>query len=164
MTSSATLAGNFGCGSIGMPRPLSRTVSAVAGVELELDALGVAGHRLVHGVVQHLGDQMVQRPLVGAADIHAGAPADRLQALQHLDVVRGVAVAAGALAGKVEQVGHALRSMVRAYGRSDGRSAGYITSSDRGDRSNKNRTFSPERCPASTLRQMEAGPNVSKAG
>ena len=114
MTSRALLSGNFGCGSIGMPRPLSRTVSRLPAAELELDPGGMAGHRLVHGVVQHLGHQMMQRPLVGAADIHARAPADRLQALQHLDVVRRVAVAAGALAGKIEQVGHALRSVFRA--------------------------------------------------
>jgi hypothetical protein len=29
-------------------------------VQLHLDAGGVAGHRLVHGVVEHLGHQMVQ--------------------------------------------------------------------------------------------------------
>jgi hypothetical protein len=54
-------------------------------VQLHLDAGGVAGHRLVHGVVEHLGHQMVQRALIGAADIHAGAFAHGLQPLQHLD-------------------------------------------------------------------------------
>ena len=39
----------------------------------------MAGDRLVHGVVEHLGHEMVQRPLVGAADIHAGALADGLE-------------------------------------------------------------------------------------
>jgi hypothetical protein len=62
----------------------------VVGGKLQLDAGGVAGHRLVHGIVQDLGDQMVQRPLVGAADIHARAPAHRLQPLQDLDVGGGV--------------------------------------------------------------------------
>ena len=42
--------------------------------EIDLDARGVTGDRLVHGVVQHLGEQMMHRLLVGAADIHAGAP------------------------------------------------------------------------------------------
>ena len=55
------------------------------GVQLHLDPGGVAGHRLVHGVVEDLGGQVVQRPLVGAADVHARAPPDRLQPLQHLD-------------------------------------------------------------------------------
>jgi hypothetical protein len=50
----------------------------VGRLKLKLDPVGVAGHRLVHGVVQHLGDEMVQRPLVGAADIHAGPPPHRL--------------------------------------------------------------------------------------
>jgi hypothetical protein len=51
----------------------------------------MAGDRLVHGVVQHLGGEVVQGVLVGAADIHARAAADRLQPLQNLDVGRGVA-------------------------------------------------------------------------
>ena len=56
------------------------------GVEIHLDAAGVAGDGLVHGVVDHLGEQVMQRPLVGAADIHAGPAAHRLQPLQHLDI------------------------------------------------------------------------------
>ena len=61
------------------------------GAEFDLDEGGVAGHRLVHRVVDHFGEQMVQRLLVGAADIHAGPAAHRLQAFQHLDVGGGVA-------------------------------------------------------------------------
>ena len=56
-----------------------------------LDQLGVAGDRLVHGVVQHLGEEVMQGPLIRAADIHAGAAADGLKPLQHLDVLGGVA-------------------------------------------------------------------------
>ena len=33
----------------------------------------------------------MQRLLVGAADVHAGAPAHRLEPLQHLDIARGIA-------------------------------------------------------------------------
>ena len=62
--------------------------------ELDLDARSVAGNRLVHGVVQHLGEEVMHRLLVGAADIHAGAPADRLEPFQHLDVCRRVGVLA----------------------------------------------------------------------
>ena len=43
-------------------------------------------HCLVHGVVEHLGEEVVQSLLVGAADIHAGTPAHRLEPLEHLDV------------------------------------------------------------------------------
>ena len=50
------------------------------------------GDRLVHGVVEHLGEEVMQRLLVGAADIHAGAPAHRLEPLEHLDVGCGIGV------------------------------------------------------------------------
>ena len=62
------------------------------GLELDLDARRLARHRLVHGVVEHLGEEMVHRLFVGAADIHAGAPAHRLEPLQHLDVGGGIGV------------------------------------------------------------------------
>ena len=64
------------------------------GGELDVDEGGVAGHRLVHRIVDHLGEQVVQRLLVGAADIHAGPAAHRLQAFQHLDMAGVVAFAA----------------------------------------------------------------------
>ena len=62
------------------------------GLQLHFDPGGMAGHRLVHGVVDHLGEQVMQRLLVGAAHVHAGVAPHRLQALQHLDVGCGVAV------------------------------------------------------------------------
>jgi hypothetical protein len=48
------------------------------GLEIDLDTGRVACHRLVHGVVEHLSEEVVHPLLVGAADIHAGAPAHRL--------------------------------------------------------------------------------------
>ena len=75
-------------------------------VQLDLDAAGMAGHRLVHGIVEHFGGQMMQRPLVGAADIHAGPAAHRLEPFQHLDILGGIARTR--LAGEiVEEVRHA---------------------------------------------------------
>jgi len=68
---------------------------AVAAQHLKIDRVGVAGDRLVHGVVEHLGHEMMQRPLVGAADIHGGALADGFQPLQHLDIARGVGIIFG---------------------------------------------------------------------
>ncbi len=53
----------------------------------------MAGHRLVHRIVDHLREEMVQRLFVGAADIHAGAAAHRLQALQHFDGAGVIGVA-----------------------------------------------------------------------
>jgi hypothetical protein len=69
---------------------LSVTAKAV-GFHLDLDPVGVAGQRLVHGVVDDFGEQVMQRLLVGAADIHAGAAAHRLKPFQHLDVLGGIA-------------------------------------------------------------------------
>ena len=69
---------------------------AVGGVA-DLDPGGVAGHGLVHGVVEHFGEEVMQRLLVGAADIHAGAAADGLKAFQHLDVGGGIALLAARL-------------------------------------------------------------------
>src|SRR5271169_39961 len=77
----------------------------IAGRELDLDARGMAGHRLVHGVVEHLGGEVMQAALVGAADEHAGAAADRFQPLENLDVLRRIAV--GGLCNRgVEKIRH----------------------------------------------------------
>ena len=74
----------------------------VARLERHLDAAGMARDRLVHAVVEHLGGEVVERPLVGAADIHSRPPPDRLQPLQHLDRM-GVIFMAGTGRGS-EQV------------------------------------------------------------
>ena len=73
--------------------------------KLDLDEAGMARHGLVHRIVDHLGEEVVQRLLVGAADIHAGAAAHGLQPLQHLDVGGGVA----AFRRPVRGAAHALR-------------------------------------------------------
>src|ERR1700737_4937113 len=61
------------------------------GAQLHFDEGGMARQRLVHGVVDDFGEQMVQRLLVGAADIHAGPAAYRLEPFEHLDIGCGVA-------------------------------------------------------------------------
>ena len=73
--------------------------------QFDLDAVGVARHGLVHGVVEHFGDEVVQRALVGAADIHAGAFAHGFQPLEHLD--GGGVIGLGLGAGE-KVVGHGL--------------------------------------------------------
>ena len=76
-------------------------------VELDLDPGGVAGDRLVHGIVDHLGEEVMHGLLVGAADVHAGAAAHRLEALEDLDVGGGVAVGGvGRTAGAGRLIGH----------------------------------------------------------
>jgi len=76
-------------------------------LHLDFDPVGVAGERFVHRIVDHLGEQVMQRFLVGAADIHAGAAADRLEPLQHLDILGGVALVE-LLRQVIEEVGHSL--------------------------------------------------------
>ena len=63
-------------------------------VEIDIDEIGVTGNGLVHGIIDDFGEQMMQRALVGAANIHARTAANRLQPFQHLDV-GGIVIAAG---------------------------------------------------------------------
>ena len=71
-----------------MPRPLSRTVQEPSAIQDHVDAVGMAGQRLVDGIVHDLIDHVMQaRAVIGVADIHAGALAHGIQALQHLDAV-----------------------------------------------------------------------------
>ena len=73
------------------------------GAQFHFDEGGMARQRLVHGIVDDLGEQMVQRLFVGAADIHAGPAPYRLEAFQHLDIGRGVAgFRAGSARGDLE--------------------------------------------------------------
>jgi hypothetical protein len=58
---------------------------AIAGFQRDLDPAGMAGHGLVHGIVEHFGGQMMQRPFIRAAYVHARATPDRLKAFEHLD-------------------------------------------------------------------------------
>jgi hypothetical protein len=80
------------------------------GAELQLDPAGKASDRLVHRIVERLGSEMMQGPLVGAADIHAGPPAHRFEPLEDLDVLGGIAVPRGAVRPRwseaVEKIRH----------------------------------------------------------
>ena len=61
------------------------------GVERHLAALRMTGENLVDAVIDDLVDHVVQtRPVVGIADVHARAFADRIEPLQHLDAVGAV--------------------------------------------------------------------------
>src|SRR4029077_2445518 len=46
---------------------------------------GVAGHRLVHRVVDDLPNEVVQTALTGGADVHARSFADGVQPLENRD-------------------------------------------------------------------------------
>src|SRR5262249_43193435 len=71
--------------------------AAVVGVQGDGDALGVAGDRLVDGVVHDLVDQVVQPTGAGRPDVHAGSLANRLEALEDGDVLGAVRGALAAL-------------------------------------------------------------------
>ena len=55
--------------------------------ENNVDLVAVPGQGLVDGVVDDLVDQVVQPAFPRRADVHAGTLPDRLQALQHRDLV-----------------------------------------------------------------------------
>ena len=76
-----------------MPRPLSVTQSVPSASSADLDEACVTRDGFIHGVVEHLGEKVMHRLFVGAADIHAGAAAHGLQPFQHLDVGGGIAFA-----------------------------------------------------------------------
>ena len=57
------------------------------------DLVAVTGQRFVNRVVDDLEDHMVQARAVGCiADVHAGALAHGLQALEHLDGVSAIRI------------------------------------------------------------------------
>src|SRR5204863_5338347 len=60
--------------------------------EFQLDSRGVPGDRLVHRIVEDLGDEVVEGALIGPTDIHARTPAYRLEPFQDLDILRRIGV------------------------------------------------------------------------
>ena len=79
-----------------MPRPLSSTVTELSAWIVIDDVVAVADLRLVDRVVDELEDHVVEaRDVVGVPDVHPGALADGLEALQELDRVGGVRGAHG---------------------------------------------------------------------
>ncbi|CAM5503630.1 hypothetical protein KAURM247S_01557 [Kitasatospora aureofaciens] len=85
-------------------------------VQQDLDAVAVAAQRLVDRVVDDLPEAVHQTTAVGGTDVHAGALADGLQALQDEQVPRGVVgtVVAGQQRGRHGRFGtHAALSSVK---------------------------------------------------
>ena len=56
------------------------------GRQMHCDPAGVASDRFIHRVVEHFGKQVMQGPLICAANIHAGTPPHGLQTFQHLNI------------------------------------------------------------------------------
>ena len=87
------------------------------GLQFHIDPGGMACHRFVHGIVDHLGEQVMQRLLVGAAHVHAGPAPHRLEAFEHLDVGGGIAV--GGFGWLADGARHGLFSCSLLFGFSD---------------------------------------------
>jgi hypothetical protein len=60
------------------------------GVQRDANVRGIAVHRLVDGVVEHLPHQVMQPRRTDAPDIHTRALANRLEPFQDGNVFRGV--------------------------------------------------------------------------
>ena len=90
MTSSADFLGNFGCGSTGMPRPLSSTLSQP--LSSSETSMKVAWPATASSMALSItsAKRWCKRVGVGSADIHAGAAAHWLEPLQHLDRGGGI--------------------------------------------------------------------------
>src|SRR5699024_3065046 len=80
------------CGSLLHGGDVDRDASAVVGhpyaaigQQGHFDGVGVACHRLVDRVVDHLSDQVVQAPLSGGTDVHPGALAYCFKPLEDRD-------------------------------------------------------------------------------
>ena len=67
----------------------------VANAKIDLDTACMAGHSLIHRVVEHFRCKMMQRAFVDTANVHAGAAADRLKPLQHLNRRSGIIIGCG---------------------------------------------------------------------
>jgi hypothetical protein len=75
------------------PAPIIGDGEIAVVCHLDVDEARMAGQRLVHGVVDDFGKQVMQRLLVGAANIHGGTEPDMLQPLQDFDVVGRIILA-----------------------------------------------------------------------
>ena len=64
----------------------------VIDVNGDVDAIGKAGQRFVHGVVDDFVHQVMQSHLAGRADVHRGTLAHRFHAAENLDGI-GVVIA-----------------------------------------------------------------------
>ena len=65
------------------------------GFEFHFNAIGKARDRFVHRVVEHFGEQVMQRALIDTADVHTWAFAHRFEAFENLDILCGVAIFRG---------------------------------------------------------------------
>ena len=94
------------------PAAVVRNGYPIAFFHTEFNPRGMTSDGFVHRIVEHFGNKVVQRAIVGPADIHPRAAAHGLEPLENLDR-GGIVIAAGG--GRVfEQiVGHGRSYIVR---------------------------------------------------
>ena len=84
-----------GVGGVRVDRDAAATIDhadAAVGEDRHIDQIVVARERLVDGVVDDLVHEVMEAPLTGRADVHAGALAHGLEAFEHLDGICPVLV------------------------------------------------------------------------
>ena len=81
------------------PAPVVAHLRAAVRVRRDLDPRAVPSECLVHRVVEDLPQAVQQAPAVGGADVHARALADRVEAVEHRQVMRRIGVGAGRRSG-----------------------------------------------------------------
>ena len=79
----------------GHAAPVVRYAQRAVGFEFHFYAIGKPGNRFVHGVVEHFGEEVVQRAFVDAADIHSRSFPNRFESFENLDVLGGIATSRG---------------------------------------------------------------------
>ena len=75
---------------------------AAIGVQADINAAGVTGNGFIHRVIENFSRHVMQGTIIGAADIHTGAAADRLKPFQHLDFGSGIITRRSC----IEQISH----------------------------------------------------------
>ena len=68
-------------------------------LEFQIDPARVAGNHLIHRIVKRFGREVMQCRLVGASDVHPGAPANRLQTFKDFNVFGRIALGLARFAG-----------------------------------------------------------------
>ena len=101
--------GKFGVSVDGDAASVITNGKGAIGEQLHFDAVGVARHRFVHGIVKNFSRQMMACPFIGAADIHAGAQADGFQPFKDFNILGGIIGAVGF--GLLEKIGHKINSL-----------------------------------------------------
>jgi hypothetical protein len=86
----------FGMDAGGDAAPVVFDRDRAVGIEFDQHQIAMPGQRLVDGIVRHFEHHVVQaRAIIGVADIHAGALAHGIKALEDLDLIGAIGIGVG---------------------------------------------------------------------